>query len=227
MCKRDRKAIKALLVIVLLFSMFWYSIPMAAMRVYDSVVMVHIYQRDYMGGNYYPRGMASGVVIDEGIILTAKHVIDDADKITITTADGIELVSKEFIEADDTDLGLIIFDANDMPPQSEISRLPTFIGQTVFGIGCRFNLNHSFFKGVIGTVSRSVPFFGDKNLTQLDIAGNPGDSGCAIFNRFGGVVGILVGGKRGADGITFIVPARICRLFLNQYKADKAMENAK
>ena len=121
MCKRDRRAIKALLVIVLLFFMVWFSIPMTATRVYNSVVMVHIYQRDYMSGNYSQRGMASGVVIDDGIILTAKHVIDDADKIIITTADGIELVSKEFVEADDIDLGLIIFYDNDMHPSSRIS----------------------------------------------------------------------------------------------------------
>ena len=226
MNKRGQNILSVLLVIVLLFfATVWFSIPMTAMRVDDSVVMVHIYTRNY-SDSYVQRGMASGVIIDDDIILTAKHVIEGADKIVITTIDGVEFTSKEFVEADDIDLGLIIFDANDML-QSNITRLPSFIGQTVFGIGCRFNLNHSFFKGVIGTVSRSVPFFGDKNLMQLDIAGNRGDSGCPIYNRWGGIVGILVGGKTYADGVTFIVPAKICRLFLNQYKADRAFREAK
>ncbi len=221
MNKRGQSILSVLLVIVLLFfAMVWFSIPMTAMRVDDSVVMLQITQ------NNRPTWMGSGVIIDDGIILTAKHVVDDADEITITTIDGIKLFSKEFIEADNIDLGLVIFDANNIS-QSNITKLPPFMGQTVFGIGCRFRLNHSFFKGVIGTVSRSVPFFGDKNLIQLDIAGNRGDSGCPIYNRWGGIVGILVGGKRYADGVTFIVPAKICRLFVNQYKADRAFKEAK
>jgi len=64
--------------------------------------------------------------------------------------------------------------------------------------------------------------FGSKQVIQLDIAGNPGDSGCGIFNRWGNVVGILVGG--GGNGITFIVPAKVARLFLNQFYANKAMK---
>ncbi len=225
MNKRGQNILSGLLVIVLLFfATVWFSIPMTAMRVDDSVVMVYTYTLNY-SDNYVQRGTASGVIIDDDIILTAKHVIEGTDKIVITTIDGVEFTSKEFVEADDTDLGLIIFDANDMT-QSNITRLPSFIGQTVFGIGCRFNLNHSFFKGVVGTISRSVPFFGNKNLIQLDIAGNPGDSGCPIYNRFGGIVGILVGGKRYADGVTYIVPAKICRLFLKQYEADRNMERA-
>ena len=221
MLRRDRRAIKALLVIVLLFSMFWYSIPMTASRVRDSVVMVRVWQ------NGRRAWMGSGVIVDEGIVLTARHIVDGADKIRITTDEGVEIFSTDFVEADDTDLGLIVFDSNDILPQSSISWFKPFVGQSVFGIGSRYGLNNSFFQGYVGTVLRGIPFFGSKLMTQLDIAGNRGDSGCPIYNRWGNIIGILVGGRRYADGVSYIVPAKICRLFLNSYYADKAMENAK
>jgi len=220
MCKRDRRALKALLVIVLLFFMLWFSTPMTAMRVRNSVVTVHVWQ------NNRPVWMGSGVVVDEGIVLTARHIVDGADKIRITTDNGVEIFSTEFVEADDTDLGLIIFDSNDILPQSSISIFRPFVGQDVFGIGSRYGLNNSFFQGYVGSVKRYIPFFGGKGMVQLDIAGNPGDSGCPVYNRWGNIVGILVGGRYRADGVTYIVPAKICRLFLKQYEADRNMEEA-
>ncbi len=222
MCKRDRRAIKALLVIVLLFFMVWFSIPMTATRVTGSVVMVRIYS------NNYQKGSASGVVVGDGIILTAKHVIDDADKVIIQTDQNIRITSINLIEADDTDLGLIIIDPNNIIPKSRLSFCETFIGQRVFGIGSRFGLFNSFFDGVVGAKGRLSSFFGGKKLLQLDMAGNPGDSGCPIYNRWGHIVGIIIGTpNRYGDGVSYAVPARICRLFLKQYEADKNMKEAK
>lgn len=218
MSKRDWRAIKALLVALILLFMVHFSIPMTASRVRDSVVMVHVWSSGF------PRGQASGVVIDDGIILTARHVVNDADEIYITTDDGVKLTSTEFYEADNTDLGLIIFDCNDMPLQARLSFFKPFVGQTVFGIGSRFGLNNSFFQGFVGSAKRFIPFFGGKGMVQLDAMANPGDSGCAVFNRFGNVVGIVVGGR--PQGVTFIIPAKIARLFLAQYRADEAMRKA-
>jgi len=216
MCKRNGRAVKVALLAISLFLMVWFSIPFAALRVRDSVVTVHIWSDGFL------RGQASGVIVDNGIILTARHVVNDANEIQITTDNGKRFMSTEFYEAANTDLGLIIFDADGELSKSRLSFCEAFVGQTVFGIGSRYGLNNSFFQGVIGKLSRSIPTFGSKQVIQLDIAGNPGDSGCGIFNRWGNVVGILVGG--GGNGITFIVPAKVARLFLNQFYANKAMK---
>jgi len=208
MCKRNGRAVKIALLAIFLFLIVWFSIPFTALRVRDSVVMVHIESYGF------PAGLASGVIVDDGIILTARHVVKDADKIWITLDDGTQLVSTEFYEAEDTDLGLIIFDANDAPPEARLSFFEPFIGQT-------YGLFNSFFKGFVGAKDRLVYYFGSKRMIQLDLAGNPGDSGCPVFNRFGRIAGIVVGGR--PDGITFIVPAKTCRLFLNVYYADRAM----
>jgi len=221
MCKCNKKAVKAVLLAIFLFLIVWFSIPFTVYRVRDSVVMVHI-EIDGL-----PAWMGSGVVIDDGIILTARHIVKDAEEAYITTDDGTKIHATRFIEADDTDLGLIIFDCNDMPPKSRLSFFKPFVGQNVFGTGSRFGLHNSFFQGFVGSAKRFIPFFGGKGLIQLDIAGNPGDSGCPVFNRWGNVVGILVGGRRYADGVTYIVPSKIAKLFLNQYYADEAMRKAK
>ena len=219
MCKRNKRAVKVALLAMLLFLMIWFSIPMTALRVRDSVVMVRVES----GG--FPRGQASGVIIGQGIILTAGHVVRDANSIDISTEDGRRLVSTKFIKAENTDLGLIIFDCNDVLPQSRLSFCETFIGQTVFGIGSKYGLFNSFFKGFVGDKHVLSPCFGSKGLILLDATGNPGDSGCPVFNRWGNIVGIVVGGR--LQGVTLIVPAKICRLFVKQYKANKAMKECK
>jgi len=145
----------------------------------DSVVMVHI----EIGG--YPAWRSSGVVIDDGVILTARHVVENAEDAYITTDDGTKIHATRFIEADDTDLGLIIFDCNDCISPTKLSWFPTFVSQKVFGIGSRFGLKNSFFVGAVGKKRVNAFLFGNKRLVQLDIAGNPGDSGCGIFNRWG------------------------------------------
>jgi len=215
-CKRNKRAVKVALFAILVFLIVWFSIPFTALRVRDSAVMVYVWQ------DGSPTRVGSGVVVDDGVILTARHVVDGANEIHITTDDGEQIISTEFYKADDTDLGLIIFDCNDMPPKVRLSFCELFVGQTVFGIGSRFILNNSFFQGFVGAKNRLSYTFGSKGLTQLDIAGNPGDSGCGIFNRWGNVVGIVVG--RRSQGITFIIPAKVCRCFVAKYKADKAMK---
>lgn len=219
MCKRNKRAVKGALLAILVFLMIWFSIPMTALRVKDSVVMVYVEVNDS------PRGQASGVFVDDGVILTAGHVVMDANSINIFTEDGRRLVSTEFIKAEGTDLGLIIYDSNDIFPQSRLSFCETFIGQTVFGIGSKYGLFNSFFKGFVGDKHVLSPYFGSKGLILLDAMGNPGDSGCPIFNRWGNIVGIVVGGR--LQGVTLIVPAKICRLFVKQYKANKAFQECK
>jgi len=219
MSKRNKRATKVALLAIVLFLAVWLSIPFTALRVRDSVVTVHVWQAGF------PAWMGSGVIVDDGVILTARHIVKGADEIWITLDDGAQLTSTEFYEADDTDLGLIIFDCNDMPPTSRLSFFKPFVGQKVFGIGSRYGLSNSFFQGVVGAKKRLSWIFGSKLLIQLDIAGNPGDSGAPTFNRFGNVVGIVVGGR--PQGITFIVPAKVCRLFLRTYYADRDFKEAK
>jgi len=167
MCKRNRCVVKVGLLAVFLFLMVWFSIPFTTQRVRDSVAKVEVVR-------WHSQGMASGVVVGDGIILTARHVVKDAVFIKIIMDNGQVFKSTEFYEADNTDLGLIIFDANEMPDSLSLSGFPIFVGQKVFGIGSGLGFNNRLFEGVVSSLSRSIPLFGNKGLTQLDIAGNPG-----------------------------------------------------
>lgn len=220
MCKRNKRAVRFALIAILLFLIVHFSIPMTAHRVRDSVVMVRVCNKEWP-----PIKHGSGVVVGKGVLLTAGHLIKDANSVNIFLDDKTEIKAFEFYKTDLTDLGLIVFDCNDMPPKSRLSFCESFIGQTVFGISSRYKLQNSFFKGVISAKYRTISLFGKKEILQLDIGTNSGDSGGPIFNRWGLVVGIIVGKQ--SDNIGYVIPAKIAKLFLAQYRADEAMRKAK
>jgi len=82
-------------------------------------------------------------------------------------------------------------------------------------------------QGIIAALNRDVPFFGIKLMLHTDTASWPGNSGSAVFNMDGDVVGILVGGAYGCDNFSLCTPSKIVMLALDKYEAEKAMKEAK
>lgn len=82
-------------------------------------------------------------------------------------------------------------------------------------------------QGIVAALNRDVPFFGEKFMLHTDTSSWPGNSGSAVFNLDGDVVGILVGGAYGADNYSLCVPAHLVKLALNKYEANEAMKEAK
>lgn len=82
-------------------------------------------------------------------------------------------------------------------------------------------------QGIAAALDRDIPFFGTKYMLHTDTASWPGNSGSAVFNMDGNVVGVLVGGRYECDNYSLITPARLVELVLNKYKANKAMEEIK
>jgi len=82
-------------------------------------------------------------------------------------------------------------------------------------------------QGIVAALDRDIDFFGEKFMFHTDTASWPGNSGSAVFNMDGDVVGILVGGMRGSDNYSLCTPAKVVILALNKYRAEKAMEEAK
>ena len=171
----------------------------------------------------------SGVIIcPDGLILTAGHVVDGAEAFKVILSDGQEFWSNESYLSDVTDVGLIQIDAEKLPFSYLGNSDNLRKGEEVFIVGCPFGieLRNTLTAGIISGLKRDINYFGKKLMIQSDSQSWSGNSGGAMFNMRGKVVGILIGGYWGTDGISLIIPANICKLVLNCYVAEKELENA-
>lgn len=173
----------------------------------------------------------SGVIIcPDGLILTAGHVVDGAEAFKIVLSDGREFWSNKSYLSDVTDVGLIWIDAEKLPFSSLGNSDNLRKGEEVFIIGCPFGirLRNTVTAGIISGLERgSDGFFGEKLIIQSDSQSWPGNSGGPVYNMQGRVIGILVGGYWGADGISLIIPSNICILVIDVYGTEKELREAK
>lgn len=179
---------------------------------------------DFFGGipdrEYKQTGLGSGVIIDpEGYILTNEHVINEADKITVTLPDGREF--KGEIKGQDmrSDLAVIKINARNLPVAALGDSDSLKIGQWVVAIGNPFgfamqNPEPTVTAGVISALHRSLGRMLSRDrdyndLIQTDAAINPGNSGGPLVNLKGEVVGINVAifsTSGGYQGVGFAMP---------------------
>ncbi len=198
-------------------------------KVIPACVLVEVRGRydDY----YQPiKWFGSGVIVSEnGIIITAGHIVENAVDIRVTLNDGREYKAVDFEYEDTTDLGIIKIDANDLSIIS-IGRIDNkVLGGLVFTVGSPFG--KMFFNtvtvGVISGLKRDIPFFGEKLILQIDAATAPGKSGGGAFDFRGNLIGIMVGIKRGYEDINLCIPVNIVEHVLDKYCSKENLENVK
>ncbi|NPV75009.1 MAG: trypsin-like serine protease [Anaerolineae bacterium] len=166
-------------------------------------------------------GLGSGVVIsDQGEILTALHVVEDAAEIRITFADGTRSGAQVVSVQPENDIAVL-----------QAEQLPTLlipavlgnpnarrVGDEAFAVGNPFGLYGSMSAGIISGFNRSFQAEGSsrkiEGLIQIDTAVNPGNSGGPLLNRNGQVIGIVIGILNPMDeeffvGIGFAVPITV------------------
>ncbi|KAF1711489.1 heat-shock protein [Pseudoxanthomonas kalamensis DSM 18571] len=169
--------------------------------------------------------LGSGVIIDaeHGYVLTNHHVIDGADDVSVTLADGRTLEA-EFIGSDaDTDVALMRIPAQALTeiPLADSSRLQ--VGDFVVAIGNPFGLSQTVTSGIVSAVGRSgIPMAGFQNFIQTDASINPGNSGGALVDLDGRLVGINSatfnpqGSRAGAIGLGFAIPSNLASNVMQQ-----------
>lgn len=159
------------------------------------------------------RSLGAGVIIGtDGTILTAAHVVNDADRISVQLADGRSFKAEIVRSIPAADVALIKLLA---PPQGLVVALPgnsdqVKTGQPVMVIGAPFGLSHSLSAGLISrTMERRMVFNGQMvGLIQTDAAINHGNSGGPMFDLDGNLLGIIsfiVSESGGSDGVGFAV----------------------
>lgn len=144
--------------------------------------------------------LGSGVIIsDQGLILTALHVVDGATDIRVTFADGTQ--SGAQVSASQVDNDIAVLQPDELPSMVVPAVLGNpnamRVGDEAYAVGNPFGLYSSMSAGVISGFGRSFqPENSDRTLRgliQIDAAVNPGNSGGPLLNRAGQVIGIVTG----------------------------------
>ena len=169
--------------------------------------------------------LGSGVIIDaqRGYVLTNHHVIEGADDVSVTLADGRTLTA-EFLGSDaDTDVALIRIPTGDLSelPLGDSGRLQ--VGDYVVAIGNPFGLSQTVTSGIVSAVGRSgIRGLGYQNFIQTDASINPGNSGGALVDLRGQLVGINTaslnprGSMAGNIGLGLAIPSNLARDVVQQ-----------
>ena len=172
-----------------------------------------------------PRGgVGSGFLIsDDGYIITNHHVVNGADKITVTLNDR-RVYEASVIGTDElSDVALIKIDARGLPAVAFGDSEQVRVGEWVLAIGSPFGLEFSAAAGIVSAKGRAVP--GNQtnyvSCIQTDVASNQGNSGGPLFNLDGEVIGInsqILSSSGGSNGVSFAIPSNVALNVVEQLR---------
>ena len=188
--------------------------------------------RQFFGGQIPERerkeqGLGSGVIVStNGYIITNNHVVADADELKVSLADGRELIAKVIGTDEKTDVAVIKIDADNLPivPLADSDKLR--VGDVVFAVGNPLGVGQTVTMGIVSATGRNNVGIlandqvgGYEDFIQTDAAINQGNSGGALVDAKGRLVGInsaiLSSAAGGNIGIGFAVPTNLAASILN------------
>jgi Do/DeqQ family serine protease len=161
-------------------------------------------------------GTGSGVIISEdGYIVTNNHVIKDATELEVTLNNNKSYKAKLIGTDSKMDIALLKIDADEKLPYSTFADSDTVkVGEWVLAVGNPYNLNSTVTAGIVSAKARNLDTRGIQSFIQTDAAVNPGNSGGALVNTRGELVGIntMISSPTGSyAGYSFAVPSNITR----------------
>jgi serine protease Do len=156
------------------------------------------------------RGVGSGFITrSDGLILTNAHVVDRANRVTVTLKDGRQFEGRVIGGDRQADVAVVKIQASNLPTVSIGNSDQVRPGEWAIAIGNPLGLDNTVTVGVISGTDRSGRAFGARagqGYIQTDAAINPGNSGGPLLNQRGQVIGINTAIIRGAQGIGFAIP---------------------
>lgn len=178
-------------------------------------------------------GFGSGVIISkDGYIVTNNHVIDGADEISVKLNDNREFKGRVVGTDPSTDLALIKIESDDDLPTIPVGDSETLkVGEWVLAVGNPFNLNSTVTAGIVSAKARSLGVYngGIESFIQTDAAINQGNSGGALVNAKGELVGInsVLSSPTGAyAGYGFAIPTSIMTKVVSDLKQYGTVQRA-
>ncbi|MFZ5998566.1 MAG: DegQ family serine endoprotease [Nitrospirota bacterium] len=156
--------------------------------------------------------LGSGVIISEdGYILTGHHVVENAEEIKVVLGDKREFRGRVIGSDPPTDVAVIKIDAKGLPAIKMGDSRALKAGDVVLAIGNPFGLNQTITMGIVSAIGRTDIGIADyEDFIQIDAAVNPGNSGGALVNTGGELVGIntaIFSTSGGSMGVGFAIPS--------------------
>ena len=172
----------------------------------------------------------SGVIISaDGYIVTNNHVVDGADELTVTLNENSKEYSARIIGADKTtDLALIKIDAKNLPAITIANSDDVKVGEWVLAVGNPLGLNNTVTAGIVSAKARSMGQ-GVSSMIQTDAAINQGNSGGALVNTRGELIGInaMIYSQTGSNiGYGFAIPTSIVNKAVDDFKKYGSYQRA-
>ncbi len=180
------------------------------------------------------QGFGSGVILsDDGYIVTNNHVVEDAENIKVILNDNREFEARVIGTDPSTDIALLKIEAEDLPYLTFGNSDELKLGEWVLAVGNPFNLTSTVTAGIISARGRNLRMNQDRmaieSYLQTDAAVNPGNSGGALVNQRGELVGInsAIASRTGSyTGYSFAVPATIAKKVVNDLKEFGEVQRA-
>jgi serine protease DegS len=206
------------------------SFSYAASRAGPAVVNIYTrsFQRGEDAAELSATGLGSGVIMSEqGYILTNYHVIADADQIIVALQDG-RILAGEVTGFDvPTDLAVLKIAAGQLPVIPQDDQLAPQVGDIVLAIGNPYNVGQTITQGIISATGRTglssmgPDSNGRQDLLQTDAAINAGNSGGALINVYGEIVGINTASFQSlahqeSYGINFAIPYALAHRIMQE-----------
>lgn len=162
--------------------------------------------------------LGSGVIVSPaGYILTNNHVINEADDIIVALADQRETPAKVIGTDPETDLAVLKIEMSDLPSTDWSDSKTIKIGDIVLAIGNPFGLGQTVSQGIISATRRDLRLSTYEGFIQTDAAINVGNSGGALINTRGELVGIstaLISSDGGSEGLGFAIPSNLAKFVM-------------
>lgn len=194
--------------------------------------VVNIYTRSFQRGDASPElsstSLGSGVIMSaQGYVLTNYHVIADADQVIVALQDG-RILNGEVTGFDvPTDLAVLKINAEQLPVIPQDNDLAPQVGDIVLAIGNPYNVGQTITQGIISATGRSglssmgPDSNGRQDLLQTDAAINAGNSGGALINVYGEMVGINTASFQSlahqeSYGINFAIPYALAQRIMQE-----------
>ena len=172
----------------------------------------------------------SGVIISaDGFIVTNNHVVEGADELTVTLNDNREFSARIIGTDKTTDLALIKVDAKNLPCLTVGDSDKLKVGEWVIAVGNPFNLNSTVTAGIVSAKARGLGANGVESFIQADAAINQGNSGGALVNTAGELVGInaMLYSQTGSySGYGFAIPTTIMNKVVSDLKQYGTVQRA-